>query len=102
MPNVCAWLLLRLPGPGRGLIVAGPRQLPHVLAHAVDYVNLPPARAGGTEREVPAVGGVRRALVAAFAKRDLPALARRQVEDLDVEPAAGPGGVCDLVERRRR
>ena len=51
------------------------RDLPQVAAVAVDREDLAAARARRHERQVPAVRRPRRALVGAFAERDLPRLA---------------------------
>ena len=84
------------------VVVAVARDLPHVPAVAIDGEDLAAAGARRRERQVAAVGRPRRALVAAFAERDLPRLAGGDRQNLDV--VAGPGArrERDLVVRRRR
>ena len=91
-----------LVGPVRLFVVAGSRDLPEVLTVAGDREDLLLARSGGVEGDVPPVGCERRAFVGAFAECQLPHLARREIDDLDVVARPGPRGVGDLVERRRR
>ena len=93
---------LPLVRPGGRVVVAVPRDLLDAAAVAADGEDLDAARARRREREVPAVRRIGRALVGAFAERDLPRRAGRQVVDLDVVARPGARRERDLVERRRR
>src|SRR6185503_9118143 len=74
------FVLLR---PIRLLIVPVFRDLPDVLPVAIDQKHLRLARTRRRKREVAAVRRPGRALVAAFAERDLSRLPGGKVEDLD-------------------
>src|SRR5689334_6585676 len=86
----------------RSRVVAILRQLAKVATVAIDGENLALARARRHEREVTSVRRPRRTFVAAFTKRDLPRLAGRDVQDLDVESRSRLCREGNLVVRRRR
>ena len=85
----------------RRSVVALARDLPQVLAVAIDGEDLAAALARRHERQMPAVRRPGRAFVRAFAEGDLPRLAVGDVQDLDVEARPGARRERDLVVRRR-
>src|SRR5687768_5989878 len=92
-------LLLR---PMRSRVIAIAGDLPEIPAVPIDGEDLAATLARRHEGQMPAVRRPHRALVRAFAERDLPRLATGDVQDLDVEPGTGACRESDLVVRRRR
>src|SRR5262245_26481541 len=101
-PRSPAIEFLPLVRPRGGEVIAVPCDLRDAPAVAADGEDLHAAGARRRERDMPAVRRIRRALVGAFAERELPGRAGRQVVDLDVVARPGARRERDLVERRRR